>query len=175
MKSNTVFATKAESFYKLLVVVSLMVLMLTGQALAYDEECLSRASLKYGVPEIVIKAIIDMESGGNRLAVNIQGKSYFPKSDMEAEQLLGKNKGRSTDVGLMQVNSFWFTKFGIPQHYGFRECFNINFGVWILAYEIENNGLNLKAIGKYHSPNEIRGKSYASKILDTMIRILNKG
>ncbi len=150
-------------------------LLLSCRAFAYDEECLARASARYGVPEIVIKAIIDMESGGNRLAVNIEGKPYFPKSDYDAEQLLGKNKGKSTDVGLMQVNSFWFAKLGVPQSYGFSECFNINFGTWILAYEIGNHGLNLKAIGKYHSPDELRGKSYASRILDKMIKILNKG
>lgn len=142
---------------------------------SYDEECLSRAAVRYGVPEIVIRAVIDMESGGNRLAVNIEGKPYFPKSDYEAEQLITSNKGRSTDVGLMQVNSFWFAKLGVPQSYGFSECFNINFGTWILAYEIGNHGLNLKAIGKYHSPDELRGQSYASKILSKMIKILNKG
>jgi soluble lytic murein transglycosylase-like protein len=142
---------------------------------SYDEECLARASVRYGVPEIVIKAVIDMESGGNRLAVNIEGKPYFPKSDYEAEQLINKNRGRSTDVGLMQVNSFWFAKLGVPQSYGFSECFNINFGTWILAYEIGNHGLNLKAIGKYHSPDELRGQSYASRILNKMIKILNKG
>jgi len=145
------------------------------QVFAYDEECLKRASLRYGVPEIVIRAIIDMESGGKRLAMNIEGKPYFPGSDLEAEKILDQNKGRSTDVGLMQINSFWFKKLNVPQTYGFRECFNINFGTWILAYEIENHGLNLKAIGKYHSPNSEKGKSYSSKVLDIMIKILKNG
>ncbi|MGE4465962.1 lytic transglycosylase domain-containing protein [Sphaerochaeta sp.] len=143
--------------------------------MAYDEECLARAAKRYGVPEIVIKAIIDMESGGKRLAVNIEGKAYFPQSDYDAQHLLSRNRGRSTDVGLMQVNSFWFSKLGIPQSYGFSECFNINFGTWILAYEIGNHGMNLKAIGKYHSPDELKGSSYASKVLNRMIKILNKG
>ncbi|TCK62335.1 lytic transglycosylase domain-containing protein [Seleniivibrio woodruffii] len=145
------------------------------QAFAYDEECLQRASLRYGVPEIVIRAIIDMESGGKRLAMNIEGKPYFPESDLEAQKILEQNKGRSTDVGLMQINSFWFKKLNVPQTYGFRECFNINFGTWILAYEIENHGLNLKAIGKYHSPDNAKGRSYSSRVLDIMIKILKNG
>lgn len=173
MYLNKVLATATNCLYKPLPII--VFFMFFQQSFAYDEECLSRASVRYGVPEIVIKAVIDMESGGNRLAVNIEGKPYFPKSDYEAEKLLSQNKGRSTDVGLMQVNSFWFAKLGVSQAYGFSECFNINFGTWILAYEIGNHGLNLKAIGKYHSPDELRGQSYASKILNKMIKILNKG
>lgn len=142
---------------------------------AYDNDCIDRASAKYRVPAIVIKAIIEMESGGNPLAVNIEGKPYFPQSQMEAENLIARNRGRSTDVGLMQVNSFWFKRLNAPQYLGFSECFNINFGTWILAYEIKNHGLNLNAVGRYHSPDMSKGKPYASEVLRKMIKILNRG
>lgn len=152
----------------------LIILLVSFCAFAYDDECLQRAAVRYEVPEIIIRAIIDAESKGNRLALNIEGKSFFPKSDYEAEQIIKKHKGKSLDVGLMQVNSFWFKKLGVSPAYGLSECFNINFGTWILAYEIKRSGLNLEAIGKYHSPDRIKGDKYSSMILERMIKILKK-
>ena len=141
-------------------------------AFSYDEQCLKRASLRFGVPELIIRAVIDTESSGNPIAINMEGKAYYHRSAEEAADFLHRYKGRSIDVGLMQVNSFWFRKFNIPQAFGLRECFNINFGTWILSYEIANHGLNLKAVGKYHSPDDTKGSEYSSKILRKMIDIL---
>lgn len=155
-------------------ILSAIFLVLSATAFA-DDECIARASERYGVPDIIIKAIIQTESGGKAYAINVQGKPYFPESLGNAMGLIKANEGKSFDVGLMQVNIFWFKRFGIFPELGLSECFNINFGTWILAYEIQNHGLNLKAVGKYHSPDSAKGGAYSSQVLREMIKILNRG
>lgn len=149
-----------------------LIVIISHMAYAYDINCVEAASTKYNVPAEVIQAIIAVESGGNPLAVNILGKAFAPRTYDDALILLAYNKGKSTDVGLMQVNSQWFKKFGIPQESGFDECFNVEFGTWILANEIARHGFNWKAIAKYHSPSSREGNRYALKVIRQLVAIL---
>jgi soluble lytic murein transglycosylase-like protein len=59
-------------------------------------------------PVQLVEAIARQESGLNPLAVNIAGKSYYPATREEAEQLIQKAiaAGQSFDVGKMQINSW---------------------------------------------------------------------
>lgn len=160
------------SFVKLLFTFAI-VTVLAGQVHAY-EACINKSAKKYNIHPGVIKSIIAVESGGNRYAINIQGKPFVRNSYDYAYELLKLNEGKSMDVGLMQINSFWFKKLSIPQYYGLDECFNIDFGTWILANEVARHGYNAKAIARYHSPDSTRGQQYANKVLTQFIRLNNK-
>lgn len=111
----------------------------------------------------LLEAIARQESGLNPLAVNIAGRSYYPTTREEAEQLIQRAvaAGKSFDVGKMQVNSWWMERYGIDPVSLLDPATNERWGKWILTEEIARHGLNWKAVGKYHSPDLERGRRYA--------------
>ena len=127
--------------------------------------CLSTPALaaEPGPPAQLVEAIARQESGLNSLAVNIAGKSYYPATREEAEQLIQRAvaAGLSFDVGKMQINSWWMERFAIDPFSLLDPATNERWGKWILAEEIARHGLNWKAVGKYHSPDPERGRKYA--------------
>ncbi|WP_246798736.1 lytic transglycosylase domain-containing protein [Deferribacter autotrophicus] len=136
-------------------------------------DCVMKASKRYSVPSELILAIIDVESGFHPYALNVAGKSMFFESEEEAIKKvkeLGSSK-KSFDIGLTQINRWWFEKYGYSYEFGLNVCFNINFGTYILAYEINRNGYNWDAIGKYHSKKERRKQEYALKVWERMKRL----
>lgn len=117
-------------------------------------------------PAPLVDAIARQESGLNPLAVNIAGKSYYPITREDAEQLIRKAiaAGQSFDVGKLQINSWWMERLGIDPFSLLDPAINERWGKWILAEEITRHGLNWKAVGKYHSPDPERGRQYAWRI-----------
>ena len=71
-----------------------------------------------------------------------------------------QNANRSFDSGVMQVNSFWLKKYGIPLEAALDPGANIFLGSWILKQEIERHGQTWNAVGAYHSPDEARSRRY---------------
>jgi len=128
------------------------------------DSCISDAAYKYNIAPEIIKAIIKRESNGNPLAINISGKSHYPESRDKALKIIRENKSESFDVGIMQINKWWFDRFGYDYSYGFDACFNIQLGSWILAYEISRHGYNWEAIGHYHSHTEEHRRKYIKEI-----------
>lgn len=124
---------------------------------------LSALAAEPGPPAPLVAAIARQESGLNPLAVNIAGKSYYPATREEAEQLIQKAiaAGQSFDVGTMQINSWWMERLAIDPFSLLDPATNERCGKWILAEEIARHGLNWKAVGKYHSPDPERGRQYA--------------
>ncbi len=116
-----------------------------------------------GPPPKLVEAIARQESDLNPLAVNVAGKSYLPATREEAERIIqaAQAAGKSFDVGLMQVNSWWMERYGIPPTSLLDPEVNAAWGKWILAQEISRHGLNWQAVGKYHSPDTERGRRYA--------------
>lgn len=114
-------------------------------------------------PTPLVEAIARQESGLNPLAVNIAGKSYYPATREEAEQLIQKAiaAGHPFDVGKMQINSWWMERLALDPFLLLDPLTNERWGKWILAEEIARHGLNWKAVGKYHSPDPERGRQYA--------------
>ncbi len=98
----------------------------------------------------------------NPLAVNVAGVAHYPATVEEAEAIIlaAQKTGKSYDVGLMQINSWWIAKFSIPVRELLDPDINTRWGTWILAQEIARHGLNWFAIGKYHSPDVERGRRY---------------
>lgn len=130
----------------------------------------------YGVPLSLALAIARQESGIRPWVINVAGKGYFPQSREEARAIADKAwaEGRSFDVGIMQVNSFWLKKYGIAVEDVLEPQSNIAMGVWILAREIRRYGLTWQAIGAYHTPlarNPERAKNYATSVLTLMRNI----
>lgn len=123
---------------------------------------LHNANAKEPQPAL-IEAIARQESGFNPLAVNVAEKSHYPATREEAESIIkaAQTAGKSYDVGLMQINSWWIDQYGIPAEKLLEPDFNAEWGKKILAAEIARYGLNWQAIGKYHSPDTERGRRYA--------------
>ena len=117
-------------------------------------------------PPALVKAIARQESGLNPLAVNIAGKSHYPATREEAERLIREAiiTGKSFDVGKMQINSWWMRRFSIDPFSLLDPDVNEAWGKRILAEEIARHGLNWQAVGKYHSPDQERGRQYAWRI-----------
>ena len=118
------------------------------------------------IPDWLTRAIIQVESGGNAHALNLSGKSHFPGNLEEALRLIAtaQERGGSYDVGLMQINRFWIDKYGIPPESLLDPDANMAWGKRILAWEIERHGLTWRAVARYHSPDEERGRRYAWKV-----------
>ena len=114
-------------------------------------------------PSKLVEAIARQESGLNPLAVNVAGKSFYPATREEAENIIREAQaaGKSYDVGLMQINSWWIDRYDIPAENLLDPVFNAEWGKKILTGEISRNGLNWQAVGKYHSPDQERGRRYA--------------
>ena len=114
-------------------------------------------------PPKLVEAIARQESGLNPLAVNVAGKSYYPATKEEAENIIRQAQaaGKSYDVGIMQINSWWIERLGIEPFSLLERATNEHWGKWILKEEITRHGLNWQAVGKYHSPVPERGRRYA--------------
>ncbi|MGE4266346.1 MAG: lytic transglycosylase domain-containing protein [Deferribacterales bacterium] len=124
------------------------------------------AAARTGIPEWLLLAVAHAESGFNPYAVNVAGKGYQPKSQEEAYSIIQSalSAGKSFDVGVMQINSFWFRKFNIPYHYGLDMQNSFTMGAEILREEIRRNGQNWLSVGFYHSKTTWRAFRYSDKI-----------
>ncbi|CBL43660.1 Transglycosylase SLT domain protein [gamma proteobacterium HdN1] len=108
-----------------------------GTAQAFDEACFRAAAERYSVPQPLLYAIARVESNFNQSAVN-------------------RNTNGSTDYGIMQINSRWFTQleteFGIPREQVIRDaCINIHVGAWILATNFATRGKKWDSVGAYNA------------------------
>lgn len=132
---------------------------------------------RYQVPKILALAIAKQESGYHPWILNISGKDIRPKSKNESLRYaqLALRSGRSFDVGIMQINSYWIKKHGWPLEQVLDPATNVRIGVWILAQEIRRHGLNWKAVAYYHTPlhkNPVRGRAYALSVVGHVKKIL---
>ncbi len=158
---------KNNFIYRQILSVLVGILFISSQANA--KECFFEAAKKYSVPMEILEAIAKIESNNNQYALNIKGKGYYPKDIHNAIDILNINSSKSFDIGLMQINKWWFNKFNFSYNWGFNKCWNISMGAYILAYEITRaNGDLWLAIGRYHSPNKKRQQIYIKKVWDVV-------
>lgn len=142
------------------------VLLLVPQSLMAEQLSLTpmfqEAAQTWGVPVALTRAIARVESGFSPWALNIEGRGYtFASKEKALEKgQQAQNANRSFDSGLMQVNSFWLKKYGIPLEAALDPGANIFLGSWILKQEIERQGQTWNAVGAYHSPDEARSRRY---------------
>lgn len=136
-----------------------------------------------------IAQIIRVESGGNPLAINVNGvKTRFnAQSQSEAVRITKQYiaQGYSVDVGLMQVNSNNFKMLGYEQRIEdlFDPCNNIAAGAQILKQfylKSSKQTSNPKdalaqAISAYNTGNFTRGfqNGYVSKVYKKNVKMSN--
>lgn len=86
----------------------------------------------------IIQQVISVESGGNELAININGGklSVKPKNKEELINIAKSaiKQGYSVDIGLMQINSNNFKALGYTLEELVDPCNNIKAGSLILRY-----------------------------------------
>ena len=133
----------------------------------------------YAAPETV-KAVIQTESRGNPLALNVNGKmqlQYLPRTFDEAVGWANWliNRGYSVDLGLMQINSHNLTRFNMTPADAFDPCRNIQAGTELLTEQYtrakqihgEGNKALLHAISAYNTGNFQSGfhNGYVDKVV----------
>lgn len=158
-----------------LCIVLLLLLMPVQTAHAFDEH-INEACTRWNVPKKLVLAIMKQESGKNPWAVNVAGRSYMPVTKAEAVKIANaaRASGKSFDVGIMQVNSYWLKRFGFTPEYALEPRNNIIIGTWILKNEIQRFGLGWQAVASYHTPvakNPERGRRYAQSVINILKRM----
>ena len=94
------------------------------------------------VAPITLQAVIEVESGGNPLALHVNGIEAQPvASDVAQAVQLAESyiaHGYSVDLGLMQVNSRNLRALGVGVFQAFNPCTNISAGATILSADYAN-------------------------------------
>lgn len=119
-------------------------------AASQQEDCIIEAAQCFQINPLIIKAIIWQESKNNPQALN-------------------KNKNKTVDIGIMQINSVHFKSLkamGIDETL-LREnsCANVFSGSWILKKSIGRYGYTWEGIGSYHSRTPVYHDRYVKKII----------
>lgn len=154
----------------------LMMLFISGTIYGSDDVdlCYQSAALKYSVPEVVLRSIATVESGNNSHAVNVKGRAIYSDTMEQAKQIILDNEDNSIDIGLMQINKWWFKRYNYPLELGLEACWNIHMGAYILHYEYMRHGKDIwKAIAHYHSPTEKYQTRYMNKVYKEIQRWQN--
>jgi type IV secretion system protein VirB1 len=127
-----------------------------------------------------VRAVIQVESRGNPLAINVNGPVRLRKArdQADAAQLArsAMAQGYSVDMGLMQLNSRNLGKVGLTPETAFDACNNIRAGTMILsgAYgrAVARHGEGQPALraslSAYNTGNMLRGfrNGYVSRYYD---------
>jgi len=124
--------------------------------------CFSEAAHRYGVSELVLRAIAKTESNFNPHALNL-------------------NINGSVDYGVMQINSQHLKHlalYNITAKELMDPCTSVNVGAWILSEAIKTFGSNWRAVGAYgagtHPDREQMRHEYATKVAKSL-RALSRG
>ena len=136
-----------------------------------------------GLPEAVVEGIIEVESGGNPLALRInfgEGRSLYPKSVNLARRYLAiaLRYTDNVDIGLMQVN--WRTwretagAMGIAAFDLLDAGTNRRLGCLILAQALDGAGSFEERLGRYHSPSPARQRAYVRRVLEAAATIVER-
>ncbi|MEZ5936096.1 MAG: transglycosylase SLT domain-containing protein [Alphaproteobacteria bacterium] len=99
-------------------------------------------------------------------ALNIEGRAFYPTSQEEAMALLSAHQDRSVDVGLLQINIRWHGHRVDDPNSLLDPATNLEIGAAILKEALASAPGDLTAgIGRYHSSDPERSRSYARTVL----------
>ncbi|MEY2152274.1 lytic transglycosylase domain-containing protein [Rhodanobacter sp. 115] len=119
----------------------------------YDA-CFASVGRYYGVNPFLLKAIAEKESRLNSRAIH-------------------RNSDGSVDVGLMQIDSFWFPRLasvGIaPSMLLTKPCLNVAVGAKILKGNLVQYGVTWTAIGAYNAKTPWKRKLYAAGVARNLV------
>lgn len=111
------------------------------------------AARKWKVNPYMLYAIAKTESNLNPRAIN------------------RSNNNGSEDVGMMQINSFWYpklAKFGITREHLFDPCVSLDVAGWILSQNMQRHGNTWTAVGAYNAASSDKRIAYAKKVLKNL-------
>lgn len=118
---------------------------------ATTQGCWQKAAQSYKLDPWLLLAYAKVESSFKSNAIN-----------------RNNDKAKSLDVGMMQINTFWFPiirKFGITPQHLLDPCLSLFVSSWIINQNIQRFGYNIDGIGAYNSPNNIRiRRTYGLKV-----------
>jgi type IV secretion system protein VirB1 len=129
------------------------------------------------VAQSTMMAIVQVESGGNPLAIddNTTRRSYYPRDRATAERLARRllDAGHLLDLGIAQIDSMNFAGFGVNAHTIFDPCTNLRVGARILsgdyAFAARRYGdgqVALRhAIGMYNTGRLNAGARYIARVV----------
>ncbi len=163
---------------RLAIALSLGIIIMSSPALALDVNHTPwlEAAQSAGLDDpLILRAIALAESGRVNdqgfiepwpWALNIEGRAYFPASLDEAAALLSAHQDGSVDVGLLQINIRWHGhRFDDPKSL-LDPATNLEIGAAILKEALASAPGDLTAgIGRYHSSDPERARSYARTVL----------
>lgn len=119
--------------------------------------CIQEAAVQYHVPAKLIITVLNIERGKTGALV--------------------KNKNRTYDVGILQINSSWLpilNSYGISQHdLQWDPCTNVKIGTWLLAKSIANEKDLLKGISNYHSHTPYFNQRYSQQVKIRFTQLTN--
>lgn len=134
-----------------------------------------RAAAARGLDPLLLYAVALTESGRRDSestlrpwpwTLNIEGRPVFAKSKGEAAILLEKHRNASVDVGPLQVNIRWHGHRVDDISLLLEPDTNLEIGATVLMEALETAPGDLTTgIGRYHSSNASRGRSYARTVL----------
>lgn len=124
-------------------------LLIPSQALPF---CFDDAGRTYGISPALLRGIARVESGMKPDAIN-------------------RNRNGSTDLGLMQVNTFWLKTLGTTS----RElltapCYNVMAGAWILKGCLDRHGETWEAVGCYNASSHDKRVNYSWKVYRELMK-----
>lgn len=93
------------------------------------------------------------------------------ESNLNPRAINRSNKNGSEDVGMMQINSFWYpklAKFGITREHLFDACVSLDVAGWILSQNMERHGNTWTAVGAYNAASSDKRIAYAKKVLKNL-------
>ena len=122
------------------------------------------------VAPVTLEAVIRVESGGDKLALHVNGLRVQPARGRNTKEVAATaesliRRGDSVDLGLMQVNSGNLAVFGVTVTDVLDPCTNIRIGAAILTADYaaaarargEGQPALLAALSAYNSGDFVRG------------------
>jgi soluble lytic murein transglycosylase-like protein len=151
LRSNRRIVT--SGFLAIVLAVVVTVAEATDASVATEAGCLERAAAWAEVHPTLLRAIAWVESRGDHRALNW-------------------NRNGSYDVGLMQINSWWYERgLGPWWHALGQPCVNVAAGAWVLKQCVDEYGYAWNAVGCYNvgsawtkGPRRLAGEAYIRKV-----------